>query len=258
MLDLLNISHVYPTSAWQLQEISLQLQAGEMLGLIGPNGSGKSTILRIAAGLMKADCGQVLLDKKSIYAYTRRAVACLLGYLPQKVVSEFNYAAREVVSMGRFPHHQGIGFLSVRDKNIIAQALEQTEITSLAERPFNQLSGGEQQRVLLASVLAQQPRLLLLDEPTTALDIHHKSKFFSLLKELAFKGLGIMVVTHELNLASLYCTKLIMLDGGFKVSEGTADQVLSKENIEHIYGDAVRCSRHPDNDLPIVLPARKE
>lgn len=247
-------AYQYQEAAWRLQPTSFNVAPGDVLAIIGPNGSGKSTLLRIAAGVLPPAGGRVLLDGGDLSQLDRRDVARKLGYLPQNVHYAFDYTVEEVAAMGRFPHLSGLGFLTGVDRDVIASSLSRTEMTAYRERPLSHLSGGERQRAFLASVLAQEPRVLLLDEPTTALDIHHQARFFRLLNELAASGIAVVVVTHDLNLASLYCTRLLLMSGGQKHCEGTADQVLRHEVLSEVYDESVAVMHDERSGRPIVLP----
>jgi iron complex transport system ATP-binding protein len=244
----------YEDSAWRLEGASFQAAPGDVLAIIGPNGSGKSTLLRLAAGILPPASGRVLLDGADLARLDRRDVAKQLGYLPQNVQHAFDYTVEEVVAMGRFPHLTGLGFLSAGDRDVIDSSLARTEMAEFRDRPLSRLSGGERQRAFLASVLAQEPRVLLLDEPTTALDIHHQARFFRLLNELAASGIAVVVVTHDLNLASLYCTRLLLLSRGAKRAEGSADEVLTHAVLSEVYDESVAILRDERTGRPIVLP----
>lgn len=255
LLRLDAVAYQYPDSPWRLEAVSLGLAAGEVLAIIGPNGSGKSTLLRIAAGVLRPVAGQVLLGGRDIARLPRRDIARSLGYLPQQVRSDFDFRVEELAAMGRFPHLAGAGFLSPADRAVVDRCLAATELADLRHRPLSHLSGGERQRAFLASVLAQEPRVLLLDEPTAALDLHHQVRFFALVRRLAREGIGIAVVTHDVNLASLYCDRVALLRAGRLAEEGTPESVLRAEVLQATYGAAVLLSRHPTTGRPIVLPA---
>ena len=249
------VSHQYAESDWRLDGVDLAVAAGEVLAIIGPNGSGKSTLVRIGAGILAPGSGRVVLDGREIGGMSRREIARRLGYLPQHVGSEFDYRVEEVVAMGRFAHLAGAGFLAPRDVAVVDRCLAETEIEAFRHRPLSRLSGGERQRAFLASVLAQEPRLLLLDEPTSALDLHHQVRFFALVRRLALQGIGVAVVTHDVNLASLYCDRVALLRGGRLVEEGTPAQVLRADVLRATYGDEVILETHPTTGRPIILPA---
>ncbi|MBM4033726.1 MAG: ABC transporter ATP-binding protein [Planctomycetes bacterium] len=249
------MAYQYPDSAWRLEGVGLAVASGEVLAVIGPNGSGKSTLLRIGAGVLRPLAGQVLLGGRDIARLARRDVARSLGYLPQQVRSDFDYRVEEVVAMGRFPHLAGAGFLSATDRAVVDRCLVETEVAEYRQRTLSRLSGGERQRVFLASVLAQEPRVLLLDEPTAALDLHHQVRFFRLVRRLARQGIGVAVVTHDVNLASLYCDRVALLRSGRLVEQGAPDAVLRPDVLQATYGNDVLLSRHPATGRPIVLPS---
>jgi iron complex transport system ATP-binding protein len=244
----------YEGSDWTLGGVSFSLRAGEVLAIIGPNGSGKSTLLRLAAGVLAPHSGRVCLAGRDMAATDRREIARTLGYLPQNIPYAFDYAVEEVVSMGRFPHLEGLGFLTAADHRVVDESLRKTETLPFRGRSLSRLSGGERQRVFLASVLAQEPRVLLLDEPTASLDIHHQAQFFRLLRRLAGEGIAVAVVTHDLNVASFYCTRLLLMRNGARACEGDAEAVLRQDILSAVYGEALTVQRDAAG-RPIVLPA---
>ncbi len=255
--DLLRVEEAsfhYEDSQWKLGEISFSLKSGEMVAIIGPNGSGKSTLLRVAAGVLAPQQGRVILEGRQMSTLDRREVARTLGYLPQQIQHTFDYTVEEVVAMGRFPHLSGWGFLSAADVRAVEDSMRQTETLDQRGRHLSHLSGGERQRVFLASVLAQEPRLLLLDEPTTGLDIHHQAQFFRLLRRLSSNGIAVAVVTHDLNMASFHCGRLVLLSKGRHVCEGTPEKVIRPEVISRIYGESVIVEQDARRNRPIVLP----
>lgn len=254
LLQIEDATFRYEGSDWTLGGVSFSLRAGEVLAIIGPNGSGKSTLLRLAAGVLAPQSGCVRLAGQDMAGIDRRKVARTLGYLPQNIPYAFDYAVEEVVSMGRFPHLTGLGFLTAADREVIDESLRKTETLPFRERSLSRLSGGERQRVFLASVLAQQPRVLLLDEPTASLDIHHQAQFFRLLRRLASEGIAVAVVTHDLNVASFYCTRLLLMRNGVRACEGDAVAVLRQDILSAVYGESLTVQRDTLG-RPIVLPA---
>jgi cobalamin transport system ATP-binding protein len=258
LLELANVRYRYSQSEWQMCDITLQAQAGTILGIIGPNGAGKSTVLKIAAGILKPDAGKVMLLDEAIHSQDRRRIARILGYLPQDVSSLFDYRVEEVVAMGRYVHGRGLGFLDAGDIAIINRCLEQTETTEFRDRSLSHLSGGERQRVLLASVLAQEPKILLLDEPTVGLDLHHQVRFFELLAQQVRQGLAVVVVTHDLNLASLFCEQLVLMQAGKVICKGTVKEVIEESVLETVYPGNIYIATHPVHGQPIVLPIAKD
>ena len=242
------------SGGWSLKIASLAVAPGEVLGFIGPNGSGKSTLLRLGAGIIEPSAGRIWLGDVPLHEMDRPAVARRLGYLPQSVRPQFDLTALEVVSLGRRPHLQGLGFLRTQDRAAVENAMQMTETRHLSDRLLSELSEGERQRVLLASILAQEPRILLLDEPTSALDIHHQVLFFQRLRALADAGMAVLVVTHDLNLASLFCDRLVLLDGGKVRSQGPPERVIRETVLTATYGPGLRVIDHPEFDRPVVLP----
>lgn len=254
MLALTGIKHSFPESEWELDIPLFELKPGEILGIIGPNGSGKSTLLRIAAGILPPVQGTVHLKGRSMREQKRPDIARILGYLPQELSSEYDLTVAELVRMGRYPHTRGIGILHQADIGIVRQNLERTGLSLLSTRRLSQLSGGEKKRAFLASVLTQAPEFLLLDEPTAALDLHRQVDFFHLLKNLAAAGIGIAVVTHDINLAALFCDGLTFLNNGSCLAQGPPNKVLVKNIIHEVFGPEILMGIHPESDRPIVLP----
>ncbi len=256
--DLLILDHVayqYPGNAWCMEQCSLSLQPGEIKAIIGPNGSGKSTLLKLAAHVIKPDSGTIYLDGQEMGKMSNRHRARTVGYLPQHVQTHLDYTAGEVVSMGRFARLKGAGFLEAHDLSIVDTCLEQTSTTHLRERSFTNLSGGERQRVILASVLAQEPKVLLLDEPTSAMDMHHEVSFFRLLTGLVQEGMAVGVVTHDLNMASVFANGLVLMKEGAIVDEGPPEKIISSQVLENAYGPGMVVVKHPTLNTPMVFPA---
>lgn len=240
-----------------LRGVEMRLETGGFGALLGPNGSGKSTLLRLLLGRLTPDGGDILLDGRALGTVPPPERARLVGYLPQEVQSAYRYTVREVVLMGRFPH-LSFGLERPRDLEVAADCLRRTHTEHLSERDFTTLSGGEKQRVLLASVLAQEPRILLLDEPTAALDIHHQHEVMELLDGLHRDGLSILLVTHDLNLAARYCPTLWLLEAGQIVVTGGPAEVLTEARLRAVYGDRLRVTADPDLGGPLVLPPLPE
>ena len=258
VLRLEGVTASYEDTDWHMRPVSLAIGTGEMTAVIGPNGSGKSTLLKVASGIISPEGGRALLLGRDMAGYERKEVARILGYLPQQILPTFDYTVEEVVAMGRFPHLAGMGFLSPGDIRIIERCMDQTETRPYRGRSPSRLSGGERQRVYLASILAQEPRLLLLDEPTAALDIHHEAGFFRLLRRLVAGGMAVCVVTHNLNAASLYCDRLLLMSRGGRVSEGAAEEVIRPDVLSEVYGESVVVQKDPRSGRPIVLPVVEE
>ncbi len=253
-LSISGLRYQYPDSKWNLAVDDFSLSEGEITAIIGPNGSGKSTLLRLAAGVQPLSTGTIHIGQNDLKKMDRRSIARVLGYLPQSTPYEFDHRVINVVSMGRYAHLSLSGFLCEEDMNIVKQCLEQTDALSLMNRRLSHLSGGERQRVLLASVLAQEPAILLLDEPTSALDLHHQVNFFDILTRLVKGGLSVAVVMHDLNLASLYCERIVLMNHGRIVCDGTPDDVFQYDLLQDVYGGDIVLSKHPQVNRPVVFP----
>jgi iron complex transport system ATP-binding protein len=227
------------------------------MGLIGPNGSGKTTLLRILSGLLHPKRGHVYLDGRNIREFSRREIARRVAVVPQELVMPFAFSAYEMVMMGRTPHVRPILGAGPRDHQVVAEKMELTATLALAQRPFNELSGGEKQRVIIAMALAQEPDILLLDEPTVHLDINHQVEILELIKRLnRQESLTVLATMHDLNLAALYFDRLILLNGGQVVAIGSPAEVLCEESIRQVFQAHVQVQEHPTRHIPqvVVLP----
>jgi ABC-type cobalamin/Fe3+-siderophores transport systems, ATPase components len=235
-----------------LEDITFRVKSGESLGIMGPNGAGKTTLLRCISSTLKPHCGTILIDKNDVKSLSRREIAKNMGVVPQTSRIDFGFAVFEIVLMGRTPHITGM-FESLEDYEIARNAMELTNITHLAKRTFDELSGGEKQRVIIARALAQQPKILLLDEPTTHLDISCQFEILNLVKSLS-KNIVVISVFHDLNLAAHYCDNLMLLNGHKIVSMGSPENVLTPENIKRVYGVDVLIKRNPFTNTPYIIP----
>ncbi len=247
----------YEQDGLVLRGVSLELEAGELVGLIGPNGSGKTTLLRVLSGLLMPSRGEVYLDGQDVRAFHRRDIARRVAVVPQELVMPFAFSVYEMVMMGRTPHVQPILGAGPRDRQVVAEKMELTATSVLAERPFSELSGGEKQRVIIAMALAQEPDILLLDEPTVHLDINHQVEILELIKRLNRQAnLTVLATMHDLNLAALYFDHLVLLDGGQVVASGSPAEVLREESIRQVFQADVQVQEHPTRHAPqvVVLP----
>lgn len=255
-LSIENIKFDYGSNDdWQLQVDKLSFIPGKMTCIVGPNGSGKSTLLRIAAGILKPESGIVILDNNDIKSMPRKTIAKIMGYLPQESPTLYDYTVGDVIQMGRYAHQQGLVALNSEDLKAVDDAIITVGLEKYRQRILSHLSGGERRRALIASVLAQQPQLMLLDEPTSGLDIHHASSIFRLLATLSKNGPGILVVTHDINLASLFCDRIIIIHDGKIKATGTPNKIITTDIMQSLYGKEILVQRHPEADRPIVLPA---
>lgn len=254
MVCLQDVSYAYPGGGWELGPLTLTVGAGRMTGLIGPNGSGKSTLLKICARHVSAR-GSIHVNGQPVSAYGPREWARLVGYLPQSIHPQYDFTVEETVAFGRYPHCALMGFLDARDRAVIQRCMEQTELMALRARRLSELSGGERQRVHLATVLAQEPRILLLDEPAAALDIHHQVALFHILRECTAAGITVLMATHDLTLAAHFCDELILLAHGRVVAQGPPSAVITETLIQRVYSAHVRVASIPGVSSPVVVPA---
>jgi iron complex transport system ATP-binding protein len=250
------VRFAYEGGAWSLALDALELGRERMVCIVGPNGSGKSSLLRLLAGLADPLEGGILLDGRPLAQMSRRGIARRIGFLPQESPSLFDFTVEDVVLMGRYVHGEGFGAVTPEDRRVVAHALDCVDIAPLRYRPLSHLSGGERRRALIASVLAQEPELLLLDEPTAALDIHHAAAVMRLLSGFGGRHPAVVVVTHDINLASLFAERLLLVAGGRLVADGPPAAVITAEIMAGAYGDDLLVERHPQTGGPLVVPVR--
>jgi iron complex transport system ATP-binding protein len=217
-----------------LRSVTLSFHVGEFVAIAGPNGAGKSTLLWLLAGLSTPSFGACLLDGRPAHKWNRREFARRVSAVTQTEPTAFPFTAEEVVYMGRMPHRTGM-YETAEDRAAVDRALASTEADAFRGRDFRTLSGGERQRIVLASALAQEPEVLLLDEPSTHLDLHHQLSLYQLLRDLSRKGLLVIAVTHDLNLAAAYATRLLLLDQGEVRADGTPAAVFDSRMIEEVF-----------------------
>jgi iron complex transport system ATP-binding protein len=239
-----------------LDHMSLRIDPRERVAVIGANGAGKTTLLKLIGGVLRANAGSVEIEGTDVARIPRRQMARLVAMVPQELVIPFSFTVREMVELGRTAHMSLFGGFGTADRHAIAHALDVTDSTCLASRVVNELSGGERQRVLVAMALAQQPRVLLLDEPTQRLDLTRQAEILDLIRDVsAERGLTVLAAIHDLNLAALYFDRLIVLSGGAIVADGTPDQVMKAEVLEPVYAGRLRFVPVSASTPPIVLPA---
>ncbi len=237
-----------------LKDVTLTVEPGEMVACIGPNGSGKSTLLKVAAGVLRPCLGQVHLDGHSLGALSRRQVAQRVAVMPQSFQIPFAFTVSEVVFLGRTPYIRTFAGAGQADHEATSKAMAEAGVNGLAGRLFQELSGGERQKAVLAMALAQEPQLLLLDEPTAHLDIHHQVEILNLVQRLnREQGVTVLAAIHDLNLAALYFSRLVLLKGGRVQADGVPSEVLTPETIASAFGASVRVERHPGGAPHVVL-----
>jgi iron complex transport system ATP-binding protein len=238
-----------------LSGVSFTARAGEFVGLLGPNGAGKSTLLRLVAGLLAPVGGEVRLAGLDPFGAPRRAVARVCAVVPQEPRVTWPFTVREAVMMGRAPRQGLLAVASRFDRGAVEGALAACDLVHLAERRLDALSGGERRRVFFARALAQEPRVLLLDEPTAFLDLAHQVAAMRMAQEAARAGLCVVAVLHDLNLAAAACDRVVVLSGGRVVSEGPPAQVLTAERVREVWGVPVWRGENAANGAAVVLPS---
>lgn len=239
---------------WTIDDFSLDIEAGEMLGIIGPNGAGKSTLLRLLSGALPPAVGEIRVRGRPLSAYSRRQIGQTIAVVPQETAIEFPFSVLEVVLMGRSPHLGGFAFEGDRDLEVARTALERSGVREFEHRSIHELSGGERQRVVLARALAQETGILLLDEPAAFLDIRHAVEIYDLLKDLAHEGRSIVTVLHDLNLAALYCDRVVLLKAGRLVQVGSPTAVITYATVTEVYGTEVYVDINDVTGAVNVLP----
>ncbi|MED4206168.1 heme ABC transporter ATP-binding protein [Neobacillus mesonae] len=237
-----------------LEEISFSVKRGECMGIIGPNGSGKSTLLKLLSGVQSATAGKIELNGKQIEQYSRKELAKWLAVLQQESLPPIGFTVREVIEMGRFPFQNWLGEEEADIERLIDSILDRLGLNDLSERHLENLSGGERQRVALGKTMAQQPKLLMLDEPTTYLDIGHQILLMDRIREWQLEAdLTVIPVLHDLNIAALYCDRLLLLHNGRVVAAGSPEDIIRADLIEEVYGTAPIVMNHPVYGLPQII-----
>ncbi|MEM7140583.1 MAG: heme ABC transporter ATP-binding protein [Actinomycetota bacterium] len=239
-----------------LDGVDIEVRAGELVALVGPNGSGKSTTLGVLSGDIAADGGSVELGDGPAGAFDSVESALRRAVLQQRNAVTFPFRVGDVVSMGRAPWRGVAGTTAAADREIVATAMSSLDVAGFAGRPYPVLSGGEQARVSLARVLAQTTQLLLLDEPTAALDIHHQERVFAVLRHRAQQGDGILLVVHDLQAAAAHADRVVVLDAGRVAAEGPVDSTMTAEMLTGVYGHDIRVITEPDSGELVILPRR--
>jgi iron complex transport system ATP-binding protein len=238
-----------------LSDLSLAVHAGQVLALIGPNGAGKTTLLRAMARLLRPRKGMLLLGDQQVWQLSPRAVERRLALAPQSNSDTWPLTVEQVVALGRAPHRGWFLPFSTRDREVVQQAMRRTGLEHLRQRLVTQLSGGEQRRVLLARTLAQEPEILLLDEPTAHLDLKYQTEILELVRQLAHRdGLAVVITLHDLNQAALCADRLALLAEGRLLAVGESEEVLVPSYLTQAYGVPVVVTRHPLYGTPMVTP----
>ena len=267
LLKINKLSFAYNRSS-VLNGVTFEVRPRQRVGIIGPNGSGKTTLLQLIAGLIKPTSGDIFLANKQLKSEARKALARRMALVPQETHLAFDYSVLEITLMGRYPHLGALSLEGPDDISIAYRALRETGMEGLASRQFASLSGGEKQRVIIASALAQltpteyskkpsEDFILLLDEPTASLDLGYQLKFAAMLKSLNIRlGITTIMSTHDLNLAAAVCDQLVLLKAGHVVSIGQTEAVLTPANIRRLFEVEVNVQRHATNGHLTIVPSR--
>ena len=241
-----------------LEGVDLHADRGQLVGLIGPNGAGKSTLLRTISGILNYREGTVRLDGDDLKSLSSRDIAAGLALIPQIAPYTHGFTSIELVLMGRYPHLGRFQIEGKEDDRIARDSMRLTRTEQFADRTLDTLSGGERQRVFVSRALAQQPRVLLLDEPTSNLDVLHQLKVFDLVRQLIDDGLTAVAAIHDLNMAARYCDRLVLLKNGRVLAEGSPEEVLVPETMESAFGVRAAVYRDPMTDslaISVIGPA---
>jgi iron complex transport system ATP-binding protein len=258
MLRATNVSFAYRAGAPRvIDDVSIAIERGDLVGLLGPNGSGKTTMLKLIGGMLRPIQGTVEFERRRLDNWPRREVARRIAYVPQETHAPFDFSVLEIVLMGRFPHLGPFALEGPEDLAVAQRALEATATSALSSRLFHTLSGGEKQRVVIASALAQAPELLLLDEPTASLDVGHQLEVQQLLTRLNSNrspNVTIVLSTHDLNFAASLCRRLVLIRDGRVLATGPTEQVLTPAAVRALYDVEADVHMHPAAGHLTVTP----
>jgi iron complex transport system ATP-binding protein len=249
---------------WSLRRVSFEVCDGEILGLLGPNGSGKTSLLKLLGKIMRPETGSIALFGSDLTGMVQDVVARLVAFVPQEQQQIFPFSIMETVLMGRFPHRDcgrfgSFGWEQESDLRMAQDAMKDMDVLHLADRSIHDVSSGERQRAIIARALAQQPRVLLMDEPTAFLDLNHQVEICRILRKLNDeRGLAVVLVSHDLNMASQYCDRIMLMENGALFRIGTPDDVITPDALRAVYHCDVLVDRHPGSGLPrVTLPGRQ-
>jgi iron complex transport system ATP-binding protein len=249
-----NLSYAYD-GATVLNNLSFTVNSGEFFIVIGPNGSGKTTLMKMIAGLIKIQDGTIEIKGRPVKKYKRKILAQKIAFVPQQIPMDFPFVVEDVVLFGRSPHLGTFGLTSSEDVSLAKQAMAFTEISHLARRRLNQLSGGECQRTFIARAICQAPDIIVLDEPTASLDIAHQLRIMDMMEKMKQeKNITVIMVSHDVNLAAMYADTLMLINKGQQVRVGPPSAVLTYETLESVYGCTLLVDENPLDKLPRVTP----
>lgn len=253
-IELENVSGGYAQRE-VLKQVSLSIKQGKVLVLLGPNGSGKTTLLRALFNLVVVNQGKILIEGDEVDQLSRKQIAQKLALSPQMESPQWPMTVEETVQLGRSSHRGWVQPFQAEDSGYVATALQQTGLTDLSQRKITELSGGEWRRTLIARALAQQTKVLCLDEPTTGLDLKYQVEILSLIRELAHqRDLTVILTLHDLNLASCFADQIVLLNQGRIAAAGTGEEVLTEERLSEVYQTKVKVLPHPEYQTPFIVP----
>ena len=253
-IDVKNLNFFYGNIP-ALKDLTFSVSKGDFFIIIGPNGSGKTTLMKVMAGIFKPKTGRLKILNRTLEKYTRKDLAQTMAFVPQMMPVDFPFSVLEVVLMGRSPYMGMLGVEQAEDLKIAEQALTFTGVEHLAHRKLDQLSGGEQQRVFVARAICQEPEIILLDEPTASLDLAHQIRLMDLMEKLKNEtGITVVMVSHDVNLAAMYCDRLLLLKNGEMVCLGPPDEVLTFQTLEAAYGCTLLVDESPLGNVPRITP----
>jgi iron complex transport system ATP-binding protein len=239
-----------------LREIELKAEAGELIAIVGPNGAGKSTLLKVLGGLLAPWRGEVVIEGNALSGFDRRSLARIVASVAQENPIAFQFSVLEVVLMGRAPHLGAFHFETPHDVEVARAALDAFGLSSIAARPIQELSGGERKRVFLARAIAQEARIVLLDEPTAFLDLRHVAEIFALFRRMCReRGTAVVATLHDLNVAALYADHVMLLKEGACIAYGSPAEVLTAANLSAVYETEVYVGHHPVSGAIMIWPA---
>jgi iron complex transport system ATP-binding protein len=242
-----------------LDKVSLAIESGEIVAVLGPNGSGKSTLIRALCGTLRPRAGRVLLHGQDLRECSRKQIARTVAVVPQESDVAFGFTVREVVLMGRAPHQSGWLFPSAEDLSAVDHALKACDLQALAARPVSELSGGERRRVVIGRALAQQPEVLLLDEPAAHLDLRHAALLYEVAKQQAAeRGVACLAIMHDLNVAARWADRVVLLKEGRVRANGALDDVLVPSLLEEVFGVPIRAGIDAGDGARYFLPPTGE
>ncbi len=253
MIQIKNINFSY-NSKKILKNIDFYVEKGKILSILGPNGSGKTTLLKVIAGILRPDMGEVIVNGKNVLKMQRREMAKLIAYVPQNFEPGFDFTVFDIVSMGRFPHKALLETLDDGDYKKIEWTLKVTGLEDLKMKSIREISGGERQRTIIAMALAQDAEIILMDEPTSNLDIKYQLSILELIKNMVKEGRTIIITMHDVNLSIRYSDEVIVLSEGEIYSKGKPDDVINEKTIENVYGIKIKILRNGSNRISYILP----